>query len=170
MIALVLVEPGYQAAAAGGGPPVDAPGIVTSDVVTQGLEVGAPSPLSRGLHTQGRRQKRSLVVILTDFAETDPESLVTPLALLARRHQVLLVALRDHRFDVLDPRRPSGERKNRKGQGSFYERIVLDDLLREREETLARLRLRGVQTLDLVSEEVTSAVLNRYLAMRYEAV
>ncbi len=118
----------------------------------------------------GRRQKRSLVVILTDFAETDPESLVTPLALLARRHQVLLVALRDHRFDVLDPRRPSTERKNRKRQGSFYERIVLDDLLREREETLARLRLRGVQTLDLVSEEVTSAVLNRYLAMRYEAV
>jgi uncharacterized protein (DUF58 family) len=125
----------------------------------------------------GRRQKRSLVVILTDFAETDPESLVTPMALLARHHQVLLVALRDHRFDVLDPRRGQAAPEERRrllggsrNRDSFYERIVLDDLLREREETLGRLRLRGVRTLDLVSEEVTSAVLNRYLAMRYEGV
>lgn len=119
----------------------------------------------------GRRQKRSLVVVLTDFAETDPESLLTPLGLLARRHRVLLVALRDRRFDALDPRRAGaggGGRRARREAPALYERIVLDDLLREREQTLARLRLAGIHTLDLVSEEVTAAVLNRYLAMRYQ--
>jgi uncharacterized protein (DUF58 family) len=114
----------------------------------------------------GRRQKRALVVVLTDFAESDPESLVTPLALLASRHRVLLVALRDRRFDILDPRRS----RHPSGQDGLYQRIVLDDLLREREQTLARLRLQGIHTLDLVSEEVTASVLNRYLAMRYEGV
>jgi uncharacterized protein (DUF58 family) len=107
----------------------------------------------------GRGRRRALVVVLTDFAESDASALVTPLALLARRHQVLLVALRDRRFlgieeDARDP----------------YERIVLDDLLQEREETLARLRLQGVHTLDLVSEAVTASVLNRYLALRFGSI
>ena len=52
----------------------------------------------------------------------------------------------------------------------LYPRIVLDDLLREREATLARLRLQGVHTLDLASAEVTASVLNRYLEMRYSSV
>ena len=116
----------------------------------------------------GSRQKRSLLVVLTDFAESDPDSLVTPFALLARRHRVLLVALRDRRFDVLDPRRARRESEDRR-RNALYRRIVLDDLLREREQTLARLRERGVRTLDLVPEEVTAPVLNRYLAMRHEA-
>jgi uncharacterized protein (DUF58 family) len=107
----------------------------------------------------GRGRRRALVVVLTDFAESDATALVTPLALLARRHRVLLVALRDHRFLRIE-----------QDAGDPYERIVLDDLLREREETLARLRLQGVHTLDLVSEAVTASVLNRYLAMRYGAV
>jgi uncharacterized protein (DUF58 family) len=112
-----------------------------------------------------RRQRRSLVVILSDFAESDVGALVTPLALLARRHRVLLVALRDPRFESLDPRRRS--RASAASRGGLYQQIVLDDLLVEREETLARLRRQGVQTLDLVSEEITGLVLNRYLEMRY---
>jgi len=111
-----------------------------------------------------RRQRRSLVVILTDFAEADATVLLTPLSLLARRHRVLLVALRDPRFDVLEPRRHA--RNPAAGAEGLYERIVLDDLLREREATLARLRLQGVHTLDLASPEVTAPVLNRYLEMR----
>jgi uncharacterized protein (DUF58 family) len=119
----------------------------------------------------GRRQKRSLVVILTDFAETDPDALLTPVSLLARRHRVLLVALRDRRFDALDPQHVSAASRGAgRARSGLYERIVLDDLLREREETLARLRLKGIHTLDLVSEEVTARVLNRYLEMRFEDV
>jgi uncharacterized protein (DUF58 family) len=112
-----------------------------------------------------RHQKRALVVILTDFADVDPSVLVTPLALLARRHQVLLVALRDESFGALD----ASQTSDAEGAGDLYRRIVLDDLLREREETLSRLRQRGLHTLDLVSQEVTAPVLNHYLALRYSA-
>ena len=52
-------------------------------------------------------------------------------------------------------------------EAKLYRSIVLDDLLREREEILSRLRRRGLHTLDLVSETVTASVLNRYLALRY---
>jgi uncharacterized protein (DUF58 family) len=111
----------------------------------------------------GRRRRRALVVILTDFAEADAASMIAPLSLLARRHRVLLVALRDRSFDAL--------RAEHAGAGfsdtTMYRNIVLDDLLRDREETLGRLRQRGLHTLDLVSEEVTASVLNRYLALRY---
>ena len=89
--------------------------------------------------------------------------IITPLALLARRHRVLLVALRDESFGALDASEASGAGD----AGDLYRRIVLDDLLREREETLSRLRQRGLHTLDLVSQEVTAPVLNHYLALRY---
>ncbi len=41
------------------------------------------------------------------------------------------------------------------------------DRLREREVALGRLRRRGLQTLDLPTEAITAAMLNRYLAIRY---
>jgi len=117
--------------------------------------------LARALTT--RQQRRALVVVLTDFVEADPASLVGPLALLARRHRVLLVAIRDRLFDGLDARSPAGADPARHG----FRRVVLDDLLREREQTLARLRRAGLHTLDLVPERITAGVLNRYLELRY---
>lgn len=108
-----------------------------------------------------RQGRRALVVVLTDFVEADPAALVPPLALLARRHRVLLVAVRDPGFAELDAPRPSPQ--------GLHRRIVLDDLLREREETLARLRSRGLHVLDLEPRSLTAAVLNRYLALRYAA-
>ncbi len=84
-------------------------------------------------------------------------------ALLARRHRVLLVALRDRSFDALRVERAGA----RFSEARMYRNIVLDDLLRDREEILGRLRRQGLHTLDLVSEEVTASVLNRYLELRY---
>lgn len=106
-------------------------------------------------------RKRSLVVVLTDFAGLDASQLVAPFALLARRHRVLVVALRDRVFDGLEGSSQS--------EGGLYRRIALDDLAREREEMLARLRRSGLETLDLVPEEVVAPVLNRFLALRYHA-
>ena len=119
--------------------------------------------LTRHLLTE--RQKRSLVVILTDLGEADPSVLITPLTVLARHHRVLLVALRDHAFDLLDARVETGSPEPA-GERALYRRIVLDDLLREREATLTRLRRAGLRTLDLVAEDVTSSVLNRYISLR----
>ena len=120
-----------------------------------------------------RQQKRSLIVILTDFAAVSASVIVAPLALLARHHRVLLVAVRDRVFETLALRPGGGpDRRGLAGQpaGSergIYRRLVLDDLLREREETLARLRQRGLHTLDLAPAQITASVLNSYLALRY---
>jgi hypothetical protein len=78
---------------------------------------------------------------------------------------VLLVAVRDRVFRELDA---AGDGEG-EGALGLYRRIVLDDLLREREVALGRLRRRGLQTLDLPPESITAAVLNRYLAIRYGA-
>ncbi len=119
--------------------------------------------LTRTLAT--RQRQRSLLVILTDFVEADAAAFAAPLAVLAKRHRVLLVAIRDRVFRELDAA-GGGEGESALG---LYRRIVLDDLLREREVALGRLRRRGLQTLDLPPEAITAAVLNRYLAIRYGA-
>src|SRR5437016_10364651 len=54
------------------------------------------------------QRRRALVVVLTDFVEIDAASLVAPLALLARRHRVLLIALRDRAYEALAPTAPLG--------------------------------------------------------------
>ena len=108
------------------------------------------------------QRQRALVVLLTDFVEVDAAQLIHPLAVLAQRHRVLVVAVRDAIYRGLDVCAPVEA-----DHLDLYRRLVLDDLLREREAALAELRRRGVQTLDLTPEAITAAVLNRYLAVRY---
>ncbi len=111
-----------------------------------------------------RQRQSALLIVLTDFVEGGSADLDDPLALLARHHRVLLVAMRDREYLDLD--RPPRRRE----QGlDLYRRLVLGDLLQDRETTLGRLRRRGLQTLDLAPEAVTASVLNRYLAMRLGA-
>jgi len=45
--------------------------------------------------------------------------------------------------------------------------LALDELLREREAALGRLRRGGLETVDLLPEAITAEVLNRYLAIRH---
>ena len=109
-----------------------------------------------------RQRQRALLVVLSDFVEADSAAMIEPLVVLARRHKVLLVAVRDRAYAALEA--------ESSGEGDplgVYRRVVLDDLLRERETALAHLRRRGLQTLDLVPEAITASVLNRYLAIRY---
>lgn len=109
-------------------------------------------------HLGVQHPKRALVVVLTDLVEAPSPEVTAPLAILARRHQVMLVALRDPIFDELDA--ASFE------PATIERRLVLDDLLRERDVALATLRRRGVDVIDLPPGDVTGAVLNRYLALR----
>lgn len=115
-----------------------------------------------------RQRARALVVVLTDFAETETATFLGPLAVLARQHRVLLVAVRDRIFEALDTRHPAGHpaRGAHEEAHEAYRRIVVDDLLTERETALLGLRRRGLQTLDLPPAAITAGVLNRYLEMR----
>lgn len=111
------------------------------------------------------QRQRALIVVLTDFVEAESARLAAPFAVLARRHRVLLVAIRDPIFALLDP--AQADAANASDLALLHRRIVLDDLLHERETTLAALRRCGVETLDLAPEAITAPVLNRYLAIRH---
>lgn len=105
-----------------------------------------------------RQRQRALVVLLTDFVDVDGPSFTAPIAALARRHRVLLVAVRDRIYRQLEE---GG------GPRTLYRHLVLDDLLRSREEALLTVRRAGVQTVDLPPEQITAAVLNRYLSLAH---
>src|SRR5262249_32524891 len=72
-----------------------------------------------------RQRQRALVVVLTDFIEADAEALAQPLMLLARRHRVLLVAVRDRVYGILDPSAAPATAAT-----DVFRRVVVDDLLR----------------------------------------
>jgi uncharacterized protein (DUF58 family) len=111
------------------------------------------------------QKKRALVVVLTDFVEGSASSeLESYLSVLARRHCVLLVALRDRLMAELDEREPAITR------GRLYRRLALQDLAVERAAALARIRRFGAQTLDLDPAQIIVPVLNRYLAIRQAAL
>jgi uncharacterized protein (DUF58 family) len=107
------------------------------------------------------QRKRALVVVLTDFVEgTGSRELEAWLSVLARRHCVMLVALRDRLLDELDQSEPDIS------LARLYRRLALQDLAVERAAALRRIRHFGVQTLDLDPARITVPVLNRYLAIR----
>jgi uncharacterized protein (DUF58 family) len=118
------------------------------------------------VETLARHQKRrALVVVLTDFVEgSASRELEEYLAVLARRHVVVLVAMRDRMLGELDERDPLITRER------LYRRLALQDLAGEREAALARIAAFGAQTLDLDPARITAPVLNRYLAIRQAAL
>jgi len=107
------------------------------------------------------QKRRALIVVLTDFVEgSASRELAQYLAVLARRHVVMLVAMRDRMLGELDRRDPVITRER------LYRRLALQDLAVEREAALARIAAFGAQTLDLDPANITAPVLNRYLAIR----
>ena len=118
------------------------------------------------VETLARHQKkRALIVVLTDFVEGGTSrGLEDYLAVLARRHCVMLVAMRDRMLREVDEREPaiSSDR--------LYRRLALQDLVAEREAVLARIGRFGAHVLDLDPSQITAPVLNRYLAVRDAAL
>jgi uncharacterized protein (DUF58 family) len=111
------------------------------------------------------QKRRALIVVLTDFVEgSASRELEEYLAVLARRHCVMLVAMRDRLLGEIDEREPSITRER------LYRRLALQDLAGEREAALARIAAFGAQTLDLDPARITAPVLNRYLAIRQAAL
>jgi uncharacterized protein (DUF58 family) len=107
-----------------------------------------------------RQHKRGLVLVFTDLTGSiSTESLIAQMTLLRRRHLPLLVTLGD----------PTVQRLARQpitGSDTLYQRTVAEQLLAERRLTLDRLRGAGVQTLDTPADELSVAVINRYLALK----
>lgn len=106
------------------------------------------------------QRKRALIVIFTDFSGgLGVGSLVSHALMLTRRSLPLVVTISDpdvHRIARVSPHSSS----------EVYQRAAAMTLLQERNLVLERLQRRGVLTLDVPANELSAAVINRYLALK----
>jgi uncharacterized protein (DUF58 family) len=110
------------------------------------------------------QSRRSLVLWITDVAETamTPE-VIEGASLLVRHHLLLFVCMRNDQLLELAAASPATA-------AAMYRRAAAQDLLHLRETLLARLRERGAMTLETTPTEMTAAVLNRYLEVKERAL
>lgn len=107
-----------------------------------------------------RHKKRSLVVIFSDLATgMAGDTLVRQLAPLRPRHLPLLVA-------ISDPTMVELARGVPRDSVGVYERAVAEQLVDERTLILEELRRHGVLTLDVPANQLTVAVVNKYLELK----
>jgi uncharacterized protein (DUF58 family) len=107
-----------------------------------------------------RQSKRSLVLVFTDLTGSiSTEALLAQMARLRQRHLAVLVTLRDPTVQRLAHQAISDS-------ATLYQRTVAERLLDERRLTLDRLQRRGVHTLDVAADELSVAVINRYLELK----
>jgi uncharacterized protein (DUF58 family) len=108
----------------------------------------------------GRLQRRALVVVFTDFADTtSAELMIENVGRLLDRHLVLFVAFRDEELEALveaEPRTPD----------DVSRAVTAANLLKERELVLTTLRRMGVEVLDAPSAQLGPAVLSAYLDLK----
>ncbi|HEX4096614.1 MAG TPA: DUF58 domain-containing protein [Caulobacteraceae bacterium] len=105
-------------------------------------------------------QRRSLVVVFTDFADsTSAELMMENVARLLRTHLVLFMAFRDEELESLvraEPEAPDDVSRS----------VIAGTLLREREVVIGRLRRMGVQVVEAAADRIGPELLNAYLALK----
>ncbi len=111
-------------------------------------------------YLNAKQRKRSLVVIFTDLTHgVSMEGLVSHVALLARRSLPLVVTISDP--DVVQASQQQPEDSQ-----TAYQRMAASQLLDQRQVTLDHLRQQGVLTLDVPANQLSIAVINRYLELK----
>ena len=107
-----------------------------------------------------RLNRRSLVVVFTDFVDTvGAELMVETVARLIRRHLVVFVAFRDPEVDAIITARPETP-------DDIARAVVAETLSMERDLVLARLQRMGVQVLDADPDTLNMDLLNRFLDIK----
>jgi uncharacterized protein (DUF58 family) len=108
----------------------------------------------------GGLQRRSLLVVFTDFADTtSAELMLENVGRLMSQHLVLFVVMRDDELEGLTRKAPQdGEDVSRA--------VVAAALLREREVVIERLRRMGVQILEAPADRIGPPLLSRYLDLK----
>jgi uncharacterized protein (DUF58 family) len=111
-------------------------------------------------YVRAQRQRRSLLVLLTDpGSQAGAEGLVSQLGAFYPHHLPLCVTLSDTAVLEAAHRPPYSVQ-------SIYERAVAEQILDQRQLWLERLHQRGVMTLDVPAYHLTSAVINKYLELK----
>lgn len=114
-----------------------------------------------GLATLAERlQRRSMVVVFTDFADTvSAELMVENVARLARRHMIVFVAFHDEELEALRNAQPQTP-------DDVSRAVIAHQLLRERSLVLARLRRMGVFIVDAPPDKIGPELVRAYDELR----
>jgi uncharacterized protein (DUF58 family) len=107
-----------------------------------------------------KQRRRSLVVIFTDLTSgVSLNTLVAQVSLLAHHSLPLVVT-------ISDPDVHAAAHQSPKTSLAVYQRAVAAQVLDERRVILETLQKRGVMTLDVPANQLSTAVINRYLELK----
>ena len=107
-----------------------------------------------------KQRRRSLIVIFTDLTSgVSLNTLVSQVSLLARHSLPLVVT-------ISDPDVHAAAHQNPNTSLAVYQRAVAVQVLDERRIILETLHKRGVMTLDVPANQLSTAVINRYLELK----
>ena len=102
-------------------------------------------------------ERRSIVVIFTDFVDTtSAELMLENVGRLLKRHLVLFVVFRDQELEALRDAMPQTP-------GDVSRAVVADTLLHEREIVIERLRRMGTEIVDAPVDRLGPQLLSAYL-------
>jgi uncharacterized protein (DUF58 family) len=127
-------------------------------------EPGEADHLRASVTLNRMQPRRSLILWLTDLAETAmrPE-VIDGATLLLRRHLVLFVAIQQMELTRIASSRPDTSQ-------AMFERAAAQELVERRLLLLAKLQQQGALTLETTPEQMTTALLNRYLEVKERAL
>jgi uncharacterized protein (DUF58 family) len=107
-----------------------------------------------------RQRRRALVLFFTDVIdERAARAFIAYAGRAAQRHAVVIVALQN---DAL----LAAARPTRDGALALFKSAAAEELIREREEALARMRHVGITVLDVSPTRMAASVVNRYLEIK----
>ncbi|POF32641.1 DUF58 domain-containing protein [Roseibium marinum] len=107
-----------------------------------------------------RTPKRSLIVVFTDFIDTtSAELLIENIAILARRHLLIFVTIRDPELEALVETPP----QDLNGAAAL---VAANQSIHERRLVLERLSRMGVTIVDARPEAITARLISTYLEIK----
>jgi uncharacterized protein (DUF58 family) len=105
-------------------------------------------------------ERRSLIVVFTDFADTtSAELMLENVSRLMRRHLILFVIFRDEELEAIARREPADPE-------AVSRAVTAEALLRERDLVMARLVRMGVHIVDAPSTAIGPALLSAYIDLK----
>ena len=108
----------------------------------------------------GALERRSLIVVFTDFADTtSAELMLENVARLMKRHLVLFVIFRDEELEAIARREPLDPE-------AVSRAVTAEVLLRERDVVIAKLVRMGAHIVDAPAASVGPALLSAYIDLK----
>jgi uncharacterized protein (DUF58 family) len=108
----------------------------------------------------GRLQRRSLVVVFSDFTDpTSAELMIESIGRLTARHLVVFVTLRDEELDSIATASPEAMQ-------DLAMAVTADALLKQRALVISRLRQLGVDVIEAPHEAIGMRLIDAYFAIK----